>query len=211
MSLKDSITWHALELANSSSSFFFLQRVMLQRDYSLLTHSILMATSLKPLSSNRWIILPTRPRCTPSGFTMIKVRSLFSAMINLQMICSKVVMEHTTMRCLASREWTRTRRETRGEKPGRRWGRARRDVPVVVDRLHRPVSRLVSFKMPDRGSGSCAMQKQGSLRSPNILVKSHACPILIYQMHYTLILSLNAFFFFFLTYNNLNDSGWFSD
>lgn len=125
----------------------FLQSVILQWSYTreLLTHTIFIATSLKPLSSNRWIILPTRPRCTPSGFTMIKVRSLFSAMINLQIICSKVEMEHTTMRCLTSREWTRTRRrETRGKRreAWRRWGRARRDVPV---RRSSPPAGLVSW------------------------------------------------------------------
>lgn len=38
-----------------------------------------IATSLKPFCSNFLIILPTRPLCTPSGLTMIKVRSLASA------------------------------------------------------------------------------------------------------------------------------------
>jgi hypothetical protein len=37
------------------------------------------ATSLNPFASNRLIILPTNPLCTPSGLTMIKVRSLASA------------------------------------------------------------------------------------------------------------------------------------
>lgn len=64
-----------------------------------LTHSIFIATSLKPFSSNRWTILPTKPRCTPSGLTMMNVRSLFSAIINLQIICRRVKTEHRTMRC----------------------------------------------------------------------------------------------------------------
>jgi hypothetical protein len=37
------------------------------------------ATSLNPFASNRLIILPTNPLWTPSGLTMIKVRSLASA------------------------------------------------------------------------------------------------------------------------------------
>jgi hypothetical protein len=37
------------------------------------------ATSLNPFASNRLIILPTTPLCTPSGLTIIKVRSLASA------------------------------------------------------------------------------------------------------------------------------------
>jgi hypothetical protein len=37
------------------------------------------ATSLNPFASYRLIILPTIPLCTPSGLTMIKVRSLASA------------------------------------------------------------------------------------------------------------------------------------
>lgn len=73
-----------------------------------LTHSIFIATSLKPFSSNRWIILPTKPRCTPSGLTMMKVRSLFSAIINLQIISSRVETENKTMRC---------------QETGRKWGR----------------------------------------------------------------------------------------
>ena len=42
-----------------------------------LTCFILIATNLKPLASNRLIISPTNPRWTPSGLTMMKVRSLF--------------------------------------------------------------------------------------------------------------------------------------
>lgn len=37
------------------------------------------ATNLNPLDSKRLIILPTSPRWTPSGLTMIKVRSRASA------------------------------------------------------------------------------------------------------------------------------------
>jgi hypothetical protein len=37
------------------------------------------ATSLNPFASNRLSILPTNPLWTPSGLTMIKVRSLASA------------------------------------------------------------------------------------------------------------------------------------
>ena len=38
-----------------------------------------MATSLKPFCSKRLTISPTRPRCTPSGLIMMKVRSFWSA------------------------------------------------------------------------------------------------------------------------------------
>lgn len=44
-----------------------------------LTHMNFIATSLNPFCSNFFIILPTSPLWTPSGFTMIKVRSLCSA------------------------------------------------------------------------------------------------------------------------------------
>ena len=37
-----------------------------------------IATSLNPFRSNRDTISPTRPRWTPSGFTMMKVRSRFA-------------------------------------------------------------------------------------------------------------------------------------
>jgi len=40
-----------------------------------LTHINFMATSLKPLVSNRLMISPTSPRWTPSGLTMMKVCS----------------------------------------------------------------------------------------------------------------------------------------
>lgn len=51
------------------------------------TQTIFMATSLKPLSSNRWIILPTRPRWTPSGLIIMKVRSSFSAIFLKSFLC----------------------------------------------------------------------------------------------------------------------------
>lgn len=35
-----------------------------------------MATSLNPFCSNRLIMSPMSPRCTPSGFTMMYVRSI---------------------------------------------------------------------------------------------------------------------------------------
>ena len=38
-----------------------------------------MATNLKPFCSKRSMILPTSPRWTPSGLTMIKVRSVLPA------------------------------------------------------------------------------------------------------------------------------------
>lgn len=40
-----------------------------------LTHMNFMATNLNPFSSKRLMILPTRPRWTPSGLTMMNVRS----------------------------------------------------------------------------------------------------------------------------------------
>lgn len=46
---------------------------------STLTHLNFIATSLNPLSSNRLMIFPTSPLCTPSGFTIIKLLSLFAA------------------------------------------------------------------------------------------------------------------------------------
>lgn len=49
--------------------------------YSIFTQSIFMATSLKPFSSNLWMILPTRFRWTPSGLIMMKVRSWFGLLI----------------------------------------------------------------------------------------------------------------------------------
>ena len=39
--------------------------------------SIFMATIFSPLDSSRDMTSPTRPRCTPSGFTSTNVRSIF--------------------------------------------------------------------------------------------------------------------------------------
>lgn len=44
-----------------------------------LTQVNFRATSLKPFCSKRSMILPTSPRWTPSGLTMMKVRSLLAA------------------------------------------------------------------------------------------------------------------------------------
>ena len=41
----------------------------------------LRATSLKPLASKRLMISPTSPRWTPSGLTMMKVRSVLPDMM----------------------------------------------------------------------------------------------------------------------------------
>lgn len=49
------------------------------KEWSVLTHMNFMATNLKPLASKRLMIFPTMPRWTPSGFTIMKVRSLFAA------------------------------------------------------------------------------------------------------------------------------------
>ena len=49
------------------------------REYCLRTHANFKATSLNPFASNLLIILPTNPLCTPSGLTIIKVRSLVAA------------------------------------------------------------------------------------------------------------------------------------
>lgn len=46
-----------------------------------LTQVIFKATNLKPLASKRLRISPTSPRWTPSGLTMIKVRSWLPAII----------------------------------------------------------------------------------------------------------------------------------
>ena len=43
-----------------------------------MTFIIFRATSLKPFCSNRFIMSAISPRCTPSGFTMMKVRSVFA-------------------------------------------------------------------------------------------------------------------------------------
>lgn len=95
-----------------------------------LTQTIFMATSLKPLPSKRWIILPTRPRCTPSGLTMMKVRCLFSAIIELQITCSKIETEHRTMRCRrTAKEW-----EQGDGKPQRVSPKVGSDVVAVTSR-----------------------------------------------------------------------------
>lgn len=47
--------------------------------FGQLTHINFMATSLKPFCSKRSMIFPTSPRWTPSGFTIMKVRSLLLA------------------------------------------------------------------------------------------------------------------------------------
>ena len=56
------------------------------------TLHILQATSLYPLASNRFMISPTSPLWTPSGFTMIKVRSALASAIleNPARMCNKV-------------------------------------------------------------------------------------------------------------------------
>src|SRR5690625_1712045 len=42
---------------------------------------IFAATNLKPFDSNLLMMLPIRFRCTPSGFTIIKVFSIFAPLV----------------------------------------------------------------------------------------------------------------------------------
>jgi hypothetical protein len=86
---------------SSTINTFFLQ----------LTQVNFKATSLNPFASNRLIILPTNPLWTPSGLTMIKVRSLASAIAleNNEKIAKTVQM---TIRRLLDRL---QRRKTYGE------------------------------------------------------------------------------------------------
>lgn len=140
MSSKDHVAYSwTLDRFPSSYVWYYTEQI--------LTHTILIATSLKPFSSKRWIILPTRPRCTPSGLTMMKVRSLFSAIINLQIICSKVEMEQTTMRCrLAAINWERDDGKPRRE-IWRKWGLV---TCRFVNRTRRPVESSY-LKFQDAG------------------------------------------------------------
>lgn len=65
-----------------------------------LTQVIFNATNLKPLASKRLIISPTSPRWTPSGLTMIKVRSWLPAIILAMYERSdnkvQIIDDHTT-------------------------------------------------------------------------------------------------------------------
>ena len=61
-------------VAINGADQYAIQRKKLEA-LSILTQVNLMPTNLNPFCSNRLTISPTRPRWTPSGLIMIKVRS----------------------------------------------------------------------------------------------------------------------------------------
>lgn len=71
-----------------------------------LTQSNFNATNLKPLASKRLMISPTSPRWTPSGLTMMKVRSWLPAIL-LAIIENRANSEQIMYKCKTRNEYER--------------------------------------------------------------------------------------------------------